>query len=105
MNLNCDKKFIENIYDNLEKNPINAIYDYNELIYKRFEKKKFNLDVEDKNCNEYISVLKQGQIFLKYGNKIPQEKFFKIDENETHLIWYDPNSKIFQNNKNVLLKI
>ena len=104
MNLNCDKKFIENIYDNLEKNPINAIYDYNELIYKRFEKKKFNLDVEDKNCNEYISVLKQGQIFLKYGNKIPQEKFFKIDENETHLIWYDPNSKIFQNNKNVLLK-
>ena len=104
MNSNCEKTFIENIYDNLEKNPINAIYDYNELIYKRFEKKKFNLNIKDENSNEYISVLKQGQIFLKYGNKIPQEKFFKIDENETHLIWYDPNSKIFQNNKNVLIK-
>ena len=100
MNSDCDKDYVSNLYDELKNNPLDVKHDYHEVIYKRLAftsksqtKKENKNDINEKELNEYINIIKQGQTFLKYGNYTnPHERFFKLSRDENKLIWSSTSS-------------
>ena len=98
MNQSCNKDYVSNLYDELKNNPLDVKHDYHEIIYKRFvvtgKAKVENKDelnhnnISDNESKEYLSMIKQGQNFLKYGNYAsPHERFFQLSKDENKLIW------------------
>ncbi len=100
MNSDCNKDYASKIYDELEKNPLDVKHDYHEIIYKRIAftdkshvKEENKNEINEKELNEYINIIKQGQTFIKYGNyTTPHERFFKLSRDEQKLIWSSTSS-------------
>ena len=100
MNSDCDKDYVSNLYDELKNNPLDVKHDYHEVIYKRIAftdkshvKEENKNEINEKELNEYINIIKQGQTFLKYGNYTnPHERFFKLSRDENKLIWSSTSS-------------
>jgi hypothetical protein len=107
MNIKVPKQIVELIYDEIKLKKLDIIYDYNELIYKRLSVK---VDVEtniltDREVSREIStfsidqrgeflltLLRQGEIFTKYGNKgNPHPRFVKLVDNDTKIVWKQLN--------------
>ena len=99
MNSDCDKNYVSNLYDELKNNPLDVKHDYHEVIYKRIaftdksNVKEENKEINEKELNEYINIIKQGQTFFKYGNYThPHQRFFKLSRDEQKLTWRSTSS-------------
>lgn len=111
MNTACDANFLSQIYDDLKKNKIELKSDYSEVVHKRYvvlakeqsNANSNNQQFSDKEAEEYLPMLQQGQIFLKYGNyNTPHERFFQLSQDKKKLLWNKVSGcKIFSPSKSI----
>ena len=95
MNTDCDKDYLSKIYDDLKSKKIELKADYSEVVHKRYvvlakesNTNSSNQQLSDKEAEEYLPMLQQGQIFLKYGNySTPHERFFQLSQDKKKLLW------------------
>ena len=117
MNSNCDPKYIDKLYDDLEKNPLVFDNDYLELIYKREavqgiiptgRKDEIKQDeiLSEKQILDNIEIAKKGTNFNKYGkDDKPHKRLFQLTNDSKEITWYDPDSfKIFRKIKHLPLQ-
>ena len=106
MNSDCDKEYLDKLYDDLEKNPLVFDNDYLELIYKRATVLvNKNEALTEKQILDNIEIVKKGCDFNKYGkDDKPNKRFFQLTNDSKEIIWYNKNGcKLFRTIKRIRL--
>lgn len=105
MNNSIRKDICDNIYNDLSRNNLNVIYDYNETFNrklsvvskidksnKQLEKNSTivldDISIEENEGELLITMMKKGNKFIKYGSNNPSmhNKYIYLDESERKLI-------------------
>ena len=101
MNNDIDKSICDDIYKDLEKNPLNITYEYNEHFNRRLtaiskcdkvERTSTivldDITIEETEGKELIEMMKNGDAFIKYGSNNPviHNKYISLDEKENKFI-------------------
>jgi hypothetical protein len=71
--------------DNLQNEQINN----NKIVIKDDKENNNNSVLNDLKCNDNLKILKQGEVFTKYGKYgNPHLRFVKLTDDERRIVWH-----------------